>query len=61
MDTGGSFFVGKAVILITCFSNDLTNSLVEKPEGSTQLIPKSATGHDPEPVPSISHPHSLFP
>jgi hypothetical protein len=32
------------------------NSLVAEPEGSTPLIPKPATGYDPEPVPSISHP-----
>jgi hypothetical protein len=28
---------------------------------STLLIPKPAIGHDPEPVPSTSHPHNLFP
>jgi len=39
----------------------LNNSLVAEPEGSTPLIPKPATAHDPEPVPSTSHPHNLFP
>jgi hypothetical protein len=38
----------------------LTNSLVAEPEGSTPLIPNPAIGHDPEPVPSISRPHSPF-
>ena len=28
---------------------------------STLLIPKPATAHDPQPVPSTSHPQSLFP
>jgi hypothetical protein len=37
------------------FSNDV----VTEPEGSTPLIPKPAIGHDPEPVPSTSHPHNL--
>jgi hypothetical protein len=36
-------------------------SLVAESEGSTPLIQKPATGHDPEPVPSTSHPHNLFP
>jgi hypothetical protein len=30
-------------------------------EGSTPVIPKSVIGHDPEPVPSTSHPHNLIP
>jgi hypothetical protein len=30
-------------------------------EGSTPLISKPAIGHDPEPVPSTSHPHNIFP
>jgi hypothetical protein len=37
----------------------VTDSLVAEPEGSTPLIPEPATGHDPEPVPSTSHLHSL--
>jgi hypothetical protein len=39
----------------------LTNTLAAAPEGSTPLIPKPAIGHDPEPVPSTSHPLNLFP
>jgi hypothetical protein len=35
-------------------------SLAAEPEGSTPPIPMSTTGHDPEPVPSSSHPHSPF-
>jgi len=38
-----------------------TNSLIAEHNGSTPLIPKPTTAHDPEPVPSTSHPHSLFP
>jgi hypothetical protein len=40
--------------------NELTNSLVAEPEGSTPLIPEPATGHDPEPGPSTCHAHKLF-
>jgi hypothetical protein len=32
-----------------------TDSLVAEPEVSTRLIPKPATGHDPEPVSTTSH------
>jgi hypothetical protein len=35
--------------------------MVAEPEVSTPLVLKSAIGHDPEPVPSIFHPHNLFP
>jgi hypothetical protein len=35
--------------------------MVAEPESSTPLIPKPATGHDPEPVPFTSHPHTLRP
>jgi hypothetical protein len=38
-------------------TNELNSSLVTEPGGSTPLIQKPATGHDPEPVPSTSHPH----
>jgi virulence-associated protein VagC len=41
-------------------SRKVTISPVAEPEGSTPLIPKPATAHDPEPVPSTSHPN-LFP
>jgi hypothetical protein len=37
-----------------------SNFLVAEPEGSTLLMAKPATGHDPEPVPSTSHPHNPF-
>jgi len=37
------------------------NPLVAEPEGSTPLIRKPVTARDPEPVPSTSHPHNLFP
>jgi hypothetical protein len=30
-----------------------------EPEASISLAPTSTTGHDPEPVPSTSHPHKL--
>jgi len=33
--------------------------VVAEPKGSTPLTPKPAIGHDPEPVPSTSHPHYL--
>jgi len=36
-----------------------TSSTVAEREGSTPLIPKLPTRHDPEPIPSTSHPHSL--
>jgi hypothetical protein len=36
-----------------------TNTTVAEHEGSTSLPPKPATGHDPESVPSTSHPHNL--
>jgi hypothetical protein len=35
--------------------------MVAEPESSTPLVPKPATGHDPEPVPTTSHPHNIFP
>jgi hypothetical protein len=37
-----------------------STSEVAEPEVSTTLIRKPATGHDPDPVPSISHPYDLF-
>jgi hypothetical protein len=39
----------------------MTNSVVTNSEGSTPLIPKPAIGHDPDPVPSTSDLHNLFP
>ena len=42
-------------------SQEITNCLVAEPDGSTPLIAKPVTAHDPEPVPSTSHPHNLFP
>jgi len=33
--------------------------VVADPQGSTLLIPKPATGHDPEPLPLFSDPHNL--
>jgi hypothetical protein len=44
-----------------CEISDETNSLIAEPDGSTQLIPSPATRHDPESVPSTSHPHNPFP
>jgi len=38
-----------------------TNIVVADTGGITPLIPKPANGHDPEPVPSTSHPHNLSP
>jgi len=35
--------------------------LVISPKGSTLLIPKPTTGHDPELVPFVSHPLNLVP
>jgi len=35
--------------------------MVAEHKGSTLLISKPAFGHDPEPVPSTTHPHNLFP
>jgi hypothetical protein len=35
--------------------------LAAEPESSAPLIPKTSTGHDPEPVPSNSHPYILIP
>lgn len=35
------------------------NTLVEEHAGSTLLVPKTATGHSPEPVPSTSSPYNL--
>jgi hypothetical protein len=35
------------------------STLGTEPKGSTSLIPKSATGHDPKLASSISHPHCL--
>jgi len=37
------------------------NAAVTEPEGSTPLMPKLAIGHDPEAIPSTSHPHNLTP
>jgi hypothetical protein len=37
------------------------NPIVAEPEISTSLIPKPATGHQPEPDPASSYPHNLFP
>jgi hypothetical protein len=42
-----------------CF--EYTNNVGAEPEGSTPLMPKPATGHDPKPVSSTSHPNNLFP
>jgi len=39
----------------------VTKSMVAEQKGSTLLTPKPTTTHDPHPVPSISHPHNLFP
>jgi hypothetical protein len=36
-------------------------TLVAEPQVSTQLIPDLASGHDPEPAPSTSYSHNLFP
>ena len=38
----------------------ITKSMVAEHKGSTLLVPKPTTAHDPHPVPSISHPHNLF-
>jgi hypothetical protein len=38
-----------------------TNTVLAEHEGLTPLIPKSAIGHNPESVPSTSHPHNLPP
>jgi hypothetical protein len=35
--------------------------MLAKPNLLTPLIPNPATGRDPEPVPSISHPHKIHP
>jgi hypothetical protein len=40
-------------------SNQPPNSLIVQPEGSANLIPKPATGHDPEQVPYISLLHGI--
>jgi hypothetical protein len=43
-------------ILTTYFPKiHLTNTVAAEPEGSTPLIPKLATGHDPVSISSISH------
>jgi hypothetical protein len=34
--------------------NDVTNTTVAESEGSTLQVPKSAIGHDPEPLSSTS-------
>ena len=39
----------------------ITNSVVAEHKGSTPLISKPTTAHNPQPVPSTSHPHNLFP
>jgi hypothetical protein len=39
----------------------ITNSLLAEPQGPTPLIPKPATGHDPEPVPSTPILTTYFP
>ena len=39
----------------------ITNSVVAEHKGSTLQIPQPTPAHDPEPVPSTSHPHNLFP
>jgi hypothetical protein len=42
--------------------NDPVNTQAAELEISAPLIPeKPATGHDPEPVSSTSHPHILLP
>jgi hypothetical protein len=42
-------------------STKYINSLAEYSKGSTLLKPKPTIGHNPEIVPSTSHPHSLLP
>jgi hypothetical protein len=42
------------------FYNQDTKSLVTEPENSTPIIAKLTNGCDPEPVPSILHPHNRF-
>jgi len=37
------------------------NVVAAEHNGSTPLIPKPTTASDPEPVPSTSHNHNLFP
>jgi hypothetical protein len=37
------------------------NTVVPEPESSKPLIPNPASGHDPEPVPSISHIYNKYP
>jgi hypothetical protein len=39
----------------------LNNRLVIEPEGSKSPSLNTATGHDPEPIPSISHSEKFFP
>jgi hypothetical protein len=39
--------------------NVLTNTVIAKAGDSTSQLPKPATGHDPEPVPSTSDSHKL--
>jgi hypothetical protein len=41
--------------------NENITNVVTETEGSAPLIPKPDTGHDPEPVPSTSHPHNTSP
>jgi len=53
-----STFNCHAVEILPCPPLPLTYTLVAESEFSTQLIPKSVVGHDPEPVPS-SQPVSL--
>jgi hypothetical protein len=37
----------------------VTTTVPAEPEGLTLLIPEPAIGHEPEPVPSASHPHNI--
>lgn len=43
------------------FLQNLMNSQLLEPNGSTLLISKTTTRHKPSLVPSTSHPHKMFP
>jgi hypothetical protein len=42
------------------FRLKLPNNMATNTEDSTPLMPEPATGHDPEPVSSISYPHNVL-
>jgi len=42
-------------------TTNISQSSGSRNQGSSPHLLKSATGHDPEPVSSTSHPHNIFP